>query len=205
MQVGGRTLLAHVVDAVEACAAVEAFVLTVPQDGEEDVASAARSPKLASLVAGGRERQDSVAAGLAAIPAEFQVVVVHDVARPFATPALYEAVIAALDEPVGGRTADGAVPLVPGPDTLKRVDDGIVLETLDRTKVLAAQTPQAFRREALEEAHRMAREQGFVATDDAALLERAGFRVVAVVGEPLNFKVTRPEDLARAEAVTRRG
>ncbi len=104
-----------------------------------------------------------------------------------------------------GRTADGAVPLIPGPDTLKRVEDGIVLETLDRTRVLAAQTPQAFRRSALEEAHRLAREQGFEGTDDASLLERAGFRVAAVPGEPLNFKITKPEDLARAEAVSGRG
>ena len=205
MQVGGRTLLARAIETVEACPAVEAFVVTVPPGAEGDLAPSARSEKLLSLVAGGRERQDSVEAGLAMIPSRFDVVVCHDVARPFATPALYQVVLHALERRVEGRTADGAVPLIPGPDTLKRVEDGIVLETLDRTRVLAAQTPQAFRRSALEEAHRLAREQGFEGTDDASLLERAGFRVAAVPGEPLNFKITKPEDLARAEAVSGRG
>ena len=172
---------------------------------EVDIMTEAGPSMSLRAAAGGTERQDSVRAALELVPAEYDVVICHDVARPFAEPALFDTVLDALDRPIGGRAADGAVPVVPGPDTLKRVDDGVVLETLDRTKVLAAQTPQAFRRQALEEAHRLARDQGFTGTDDAALLERAGFRVAAVEGDARNFKVTVPEDLARAEGVVRDG
>jgi 2-C-methyl-D-erythritol 4-phosphate cytidylyltransferase / 2-C-methyl-D-erythritol 2,4-cyclodiphosphate synthase len=200
VEVGGRSLVAWAVAAVDACAEIAAFVLTVPA-GEssareaEALAREASSDKLAAVVAGGGTRQASVRLGLEAVPGHFERVVCHDVARPFARPELFSAVLAALED------ADGAVPVVPASDTLKRVAHGRVLETIDRGEVASAQTPQAFRRAALDDAHRRVAGEPEDATDDAVLLERAGFTVAAVPGDPDNLKVTVASDLRRAEAV----
>lgn len=148
-------------------------------------------------VAGGSTRSASVRAGLEAAPADAAVIVVHDAARPLAGPALFERVIAAVRA-----GADGAVPGVPVPDTIKRVDpaDGLVLETLDRPALRAIQTPQAFAAGALRRAHA----GGGDATDDAALVEGAGGRVMVVEGDPSNLKITGPEDMVRAEELLTR-
>src|SRR5207237_1792345 len=97
------------------------------------------------------------------------------------------------------RGVQGVVPVVPSPDTVKRVREGLVIETVSRDELGLVQTPQAFTAEALVDAHRRAQLTGLEATDDAMLLEAAGFRVAAVEGDPSNFKVTTPEDLRRAE------
>jgi 2-C-methyl-D-erythritol 4-phosphate cytidylyltransferase len=141
------------------------------------------------VVAGGGTRSASVRAGLAAVPEGAAVVVVHDAARPGASPGLFAAVVAAVRE-----GADAAVPGVPVVDTIKRVVDGVV-ETLDRSQLVAVQTPQAFRATALRAAHA----GGGEATDDGALVEAAGGRVVIVPGEPDNVKVTTPADLERLD------
>jgi 2-C-methyl-D-erythritol 4-phosphate cytidylyltransferase len=141
------------------------------------------------VVAGGGTRSASVRAGLAAVPEGAAVVVVHDAARPGASPGLFAAVVAAVRE-----GADAAVPGVPVVDTIKRVVDGVV-ETLDRSQLVAVQTPQAFRAAALRAAHA----GGGEATDDGALVEAAGGRVVIVPGEPDNVKVTTPADLERLD------
>ena len=148
-------------------------------------------------VAGGASRSESVRAGLAAVPTDTAVVVVHDAARPLAEPALFERVIAAVRA-----GADGAVPGVPVPDTIKRVDPSgeRVLETLERAALRAVQTPQAFAADVLRRAHA----GGGEATDDAALVEAAGATVVVVDGDPANLKVTGPDDLARAEMLLSR-
>lgn len=150
------------------------------------------------VVAGGSTRQESVARGLAEVPAEARWVVCHDAARPLAREQLFRAVVAALDQ------ADGAIPVVASPDTVKRVRDGCVIETLPRQEIGLAQTPQGFRAGALREAHLRARDEGLDGTDDAMLLERAGFRVVAVPGDVDNFKVTSPSDFHRAAAILER-
>jgi 2-C-methyl-D-erythritol 4-phosphate cytidylyltransferase len=138
-------------------------------------------------VAGGASRSASVRAGLAAVPDDADVICVHDAARPFASVELYERVIAAV---VGG--ADAAVPAVSVADTIKVVDaSGVVVATPDRSTLVAVQTPQAFRRAALVEAHAAAGD----ATDDAALVEAAGGRVVVVDGHVDNRKITVPADL----------
>lgn len=196
--VGGRSLVAWAVAAVEACPQIDAFVLTVPGEDAaagEAIAREAASDKLSAVVAGGPTRQASVRLGLDAVPRRFERIVCHDVARPFARPGLFSAVLAAL------AGADGAVPVLPAADTLKRVAGDRVVGTIDRDEVVAAQTPQAFRRDALEDAHRRAGEASVESTDDAALLERAGYAVAAVPGDPDNFKVTVAADLRRAEAV----
>lgn len=138
-------------------------------------------------VPGGPTRSASVRAGLAAVPDDAEVICVHDAARPLATKELYEAVIEAV---LAG--ADGAVPGIPVADTIKVIDaTGQVLSTPDRATLVAAQTPQAFRAERLRAAHA----GGADGTDDAALVEAIGGRVVVVPGDPANLKITRPADL----------
>jgi 2-C-methyl-D-erythritol 4-phosphate cytidylyltransferase len=142
------------------------------------------------VVAGGSTRSASVRAGLAAVPTDAEVVVVHDAARPLASPALFRAVV---DAVVAG--ADGAIPGIPMPDTVKRVHDGLVTATLDRGDLVAVQTPQAFRAGALRRAHEGEPE----ATDDAGLIEALRLSVAVVPGEEHNLKITTPEDLVAAE------
>lgn len=143
-------------------------------------------------VAGGHTRSESVRAGLAAVPAEATVICVHDAARPLATAGLYERVVAAV---VDG--ADAAVPGVAVTDTIKVVDHGRVVATPDRSTLVAVQTPQAFRADVLRAAHGA----DATATDDAALVEAAGGRVVVVEGEADNVKITRADDLDRVRRV----
>jgi 2-C-methyl-D-erythritol 4-phosphate cytidylyltransferase len=168
-------------------AACEGVVAVLPADHLGAVL-----PPGMTAVAGGVSRSESVRAGLAAVPDDVSVIVVHDAARPLADEALFERVIAAVRA-----GADGAVPGVPVPDTIKRVDPsaGEVVETLVREELRAVQTPQAFKADVLRFAHA----RGGEATDDAALVEAAGGRVVVVEGDPGNLKVTGPDDLVRAE------
>ncbi len=163
----------------------DGVVLVVPADHVEDDAPAADV-----VVVGGGTRSGSVRAGLAVVPADADVVVVHDAARPFAAPALFEAVVAAVRA-----GADGAVPAVALADTIKRVADGRVVATLDRDQLVAVQTPQAFAAAALRRANDGAGE----ATDDAALVEAHGGRVVVVPGDPANTKITLRTDLGPGE------
>lgn len=146
-------------------------------------------------VAGGSTRSASVRAGLARVPADCDVVCIHDAARPLASVELFRSVLAAV---VDDDRVDGAVPGLPVADTIKVVDDdGAVVSTPDRSSLLAVQTPQAFRAGALRRAH----ESGGDGTDDASLVEAAGGRVVAVPGEPDNRKITNPDDLVWARSV----
>ncbi len=137
-------------------------------------------------VAGGSSRSESVRCGLAAVPATATIICVHDAARPLASAELYGRVVDAVR---GG--ADGAVPGVAVTDTVKVVDGGAVTATLDRATLVAVQTPQAFRAGILRAAH----EGNGAATDDAALVEALGGRVVVVSGEPSNRKITEIDDL----------
>lgn len=150
-------------------------------------------------VAGGATRSASVRAGLAAVPADAEVVCVHDAARPLASAAMYHRVISAV-----ASGADAAIPAVAVADTIKVIDPstadgtiiGVVTSTPDRSTLVAVQTPQAFRADALRAAH----ESGSDATDDAALVEASGGRVVVVEGDPLARKITTPDDLAWARS-----
>jgi 2-C-methyl-D-erythritol 4-phosphate cytidylyltransferase len=183
-RLGEKRVLDWSLDAARAAA--DGVVLVVP-------ASELGRPEAADVVvAGGATRSASVRAGLAAVPDAATVVVVHDAARPAASAALFRAVIAAVLD-----GADGALPGLPVVDTVKRVLDGVVVETLDRGELVAVQTPQAFRAAVLRAAHA----RGGDATDDGALVEAAGGRVVVVPGDPDNVKVTSPDDLARTRSV----
>lgn len=146
---------------------------------------------------GGRERQESVWNGLEDMPEEVRIVVVHDAARPLVTDETIERVIAKAREGVG---AIAALPVV---DTLKEVDEsGTILRTVPRAGLWRAQTPQAFPREQLERAHVDAKRANTSATDDAALLERLGLRVVVVRGSERALKITDESDFLRADALS---
>lgn len=148
-----------------------------------------------SVTAGGAERSDSVAAGLAALPAGCTVVLVHDAARPFVEHGLITAVAAV------ARQGEGAVPAIPVGDTLKEVapdSGGRIVRTVPRAGLYRAQTPQGFPRRVLEQAHAQARPGGS-ATDDALLVEQAGVPVRVVPGSAHNFKITTEDDLRIAE------
>lgn len=174
---------------------VETVVVLPPEDVE------APPDWLAALsvtrVAGGAERGDSVWNGLSALSARAATVLIHDAARPLVTRAVIDRVLEA--------ARDGAViPAVPVTDTVKEADErGFVRTTPDRARLRLAQTPQGFPLALILDAHRRARAEGWTATDDAALCERLGIPVRIVEGEPTNLKVTRPEDLAVAEAMAR--
>lgn len=160
-------------------------VLVVPADVVEQ-----DEPLAGAVVAGGATRSASVRAGLAAVPDDAEVIVVHDAARPAAAPAVWARVLAAVEA-----GADAAVPAVPVTDTLRAVGGA----TVDRARFVAVQTPQAFRSAALRGAH-AAEPEG---TDDASLVEAGGGRVVVVDGDPANIKITTPVDLALAELLCR--
>jgi 2-C-methyl-D-erythritol 4-phosphate cytidylyltransferase len=188
LPLGGRTVAEL---SVAACRAVCArVVLVVPAGARTDLDHGADV-----VVEGGATRAASVRAGLGALGPDASVVVVHDAARPLARPELFESVVAALI-----RTgAAGAICAVAVSDTVKRVvEDGsecVVAETLERRELVAVQTPQAFTVEALRAAHDGSPD----ATDDAALVEACGGRVVVVDGDPDNLKLTTPADLERAQ------
>lgn len=146
-------------------------------------------------VPGGARRRDSVSAGLDALTSGSPIVLIHDAARPLAGAGLIGAVVAAITT----TGAQGAIPAIPVTDTIKRRDGGRVVETVDRSDLVAVQTPQGFRTGALLDAHRSFPTDD--ATDDAALVERNGGTVVIVDGERANLKITFPGDLAIAEAI----
>ncbi len=175
---GGRRLLDW---AVDAATGVSEGVVVVVTPAHADRGEG---------IAGGATRSDSVRRGLDHVPDGATIICVHDGARPLATSALFERVIGAVRN-----GADAGVPGLPVADTVKEVDEGgAVVATLDRSRLVTVQTPQAFRAEVLRKAHA---DEGD-ATDDASLVERLGGHVVVVEGEPGNTKVTVPEDLERA-------
>ncbi len=186
--------------AARAFSAAGALVAVVPAE-EIPAAREILQPvaNLAAVVAGGATRADSVEAGLAAAPKGFVgIVLVHDAARALVEPALVEAVAAA------ARRTGAAIPVLPVVDTIKRLSDGRVVETIDRSTLGAAQTPQGFRYGLLVEAYARARKDGALLTDEAMAVERMGEPVEAVAGSARNLKITTPADLRRAEDLLRR-
>lgn len=163
----------------------DGVVLVVPADVVDDP-----EPEVDAVVAGGDTRSASVRNGLAAVPDDVEVVVVHDAARPVPVPGVWERVLGAVAD-----GADAAVPAVAITDTLRHVDG----HTVDRAGLVGVQTPQGFRARSLRAAHA----GGADATDDAALVEAVGGRVVLVEGDPANLKITTPVDLSFAELLCR--
>jgi 2-C-methyl-D-erythritol 4-phosphate cytidylyltransferase len=190
VEVAGRPMYEWSVIACEDSSRIERTVLAVPPGEAESFTVAA-----AVVVEGGATRSDSVAAGLEV--AESDIVVIHDAARPMVTPELFDAAISAL---AGDSDLDGVIVAAPVSDTVKQVGpDGLVSRTLDRSELMAARTPQVFRREALVKA--FAAGDLASATDDASLVEAAGGRVAAIELPGPNPKVTWPTDLDVVEAL----
>ena len=194
-----RPLLAYAVGTVARVPHLRSLVVVAPEghaDPEDPLWQGVELPPGTVVVPGGAERTDSVAAGLEALDAACDVVLVHDAARCLTPLVVFERVVDAVR---GG--AAGAVPGLPLVDTVKTVDaTGRITGTPDRAGMRAVQTPQGFEREVLLTAYR----SGLQATDDAALVERCGDHVVVVEGDPLAFKVTTPDDLDRAERLLTR-
>lgn len=190
-----RPLVAHAVHAFEHCRLVDEVILVCQPTRVEEASrlfAEAGLRKLSRVVAGGARRQESVARGLAHIGGG--IVAVHDGARPLVTPELIAAAIEALPG------WDGVVAAMRATDTVKEADaDGAVRATLDRDSVWLAQTPQVFDAAVLKEALTVAERDGVTATDDAALVERLGWRVRVIEGTADNIKITTPTDLERAE------
>jgi 2-C-methyl-D-erythritol 4-phosphate cytidylyltransferase len=191
----GRTLLASSLAVFDDHPGIDGIICVVPA-GYEDRATLVvddlLADKVSAAVAGAATRAGSVSEGLVAVPESAAFVLVHDAARPLVTSGVIDRVLAGL-----ATGAEAVIPGVPLADTVKRVAGGRVIETLRRDELVAVQTPQGFPRAVLAEA--LAAEfEG--ATDCASLVERLGRAVTVVEGDPGNFKITTPEDLARAES-----
>ena len=200
LTLGGLPLLVHSLRVFEASDVVSAVVLAAPQADldycRREIVDQYGLKKVVRIVAGGAERQDSVRLGLAAVEHDAGIVLVHDAVRPFLTVTMIAQVVEA------AARHGAAIVAIPMRDTVKRAGaDGLIEETVDRKPLWLAQTPQAFTRALLEEAHAKALQNGFRATDDAQLVEQLGHRVAIVEGSTDNVKITRPEDLAMSESI----
>jgi 2-C-methyl-D-erythritol 4-phosphate cytidylyltransferase len=194
-RLGGRPLLAESLERLEASAWVDAIVLVAPEEWEEPAILLSEElgcGKVSSCVTGGPTRAESVRLGVAEVPDDAAAILVHDAARPLLSDEVVERVVAAL-----GEGWDGAVPGLPIPDTVKRVEGDRVVETLDRRELVTVQTPQAFVASVLREA--LAGEIAG-ASDCASLVEARGGRVKVVEGDLRLLKVTSGEDLALVES-----
>jgi 2-C-methyl-D-erythritol 4-phosphate cytidylyltransferase/2-C-methyl-D-erythritol 2,4-cyclodiphosphate synthase len=193
VRLDGATLLERSLHSVQGMRHAADPILVVPADRVDEAAAIAVAVfgRAARVVPGGETRQQSVAAGLAALADDVEVVLVHDAARALTSPALFDAVVEAVVE-----TGHGVIPGLPVSDTIKRVaGDGSVHETVDRSTLSAVQTPQGFPREQLLAAYASATTDE---TDDAGLVAAAGFAVTVLPGEAQAFKITTPSDLQRA-------
>jgi 2-C-methyl-D-erythritol 4-phosphate cytidylyltransferase len=196
LDLAGRPLLVHSLLVFEATPEVTSVVVVLPDEVPDFVRGAIALPKVVSVTTGGAIRQASLAEGLACLPEETEVVVVHDAARPLVSPGLVGASLEALAD------WDGVVVAVPVEDAVKEVSStSEIVRARTRSGLWRAQTPQVFLREALEDALARADAEGLVADDCSELATRAGYRVRVVPGDPWNLKVTRPQDLALCERI----
>jgi len=205
IELAGRAILMRTLDAAAACPLVERIVVAVsPEDviaTEELIAPEREELRVAAVVAGGPRRQETVRLALEALPDSVEVVAIHDGVRPFVPHEVFSAAI------VAARRTGAACVALPVKETLKRVtgecgtSNPVIGETVDRSDLWGAQTPQAFRAADLRRLLSEAARDGVEVTDDTQLFDRAGLRVEAVRGDARNIKITTPEDLAMAEAI----
>ena len=197
--IAGKPMLLHSVQTFMARADVAVVVVVLPKSHAADPPPWLFQCDIDRLLVsvGGRERTESVFNGLEDMPEEVRFVAIHDAARPLVSDEMVERVIAE------ARKGHGAVPALPVVDTLKEVDgEGRIVRTVDRAHLWRVQTPQAFPRQMIEEAHRAARTDRVDATDDAGLCERIGLPVVVVRGSERALKITEEPDFARADALS---
>ncbi len=199
-ELGGKPILVHTLQRIEQSDAIGSIVLVVPADHKgwaEQLVQKFQFAKVSKVIAGGKERQDSVLAGLKVLAAEVELVLVHDGVRPFVPVAVIENCLQEAEK------SGAAMAAVPVKDTLKSVSSRKVIEkTISRDGVWQAQTPQAVSKSLLIKAYALAAEkENFTATDEAGLLELLGHPVKVVQGSEQNIKITRPEDLMLAKAI----
>ena len=199
LKLNGITILEHTLKPFILCPSIKGIVIVAENNIVEHISKIIHniSDKNKSLlvVKGGLERQDSVSNGLEAVPEDIDVVVIHDAVRPFITADL-------ITECAQSALKNGAVTVMrPINETVKVISDTIVQETLDRSKLWITQTPQAFRRELIIEAHKCARNKKYTGTDDCMLVEHLGYPVHIIEGNDMNIKITTPADLKIAGTI----
>ena len=196
LDLGGSALVVRVLERLGPLGLAERAIITAPPQYAAEFQGLLEKAFPGSgirVIHGGAERQESVGLGLDALDETTGIVVIHDAARPFVP---IESVRTSMDAASVHGAATVAVPVV---DTILTGDEAGFLEsTPDRRMLWACQTPQTFQVDVIRQAHRMAREEGFLGTDDATLVRRYGGRVKLVMGSPMNFKITTPFDLALA-------
>ncbi|AJE02018.1 2-C-methyl-D-erythritol 4-phosphate cytidylyltransferase [Geobacter pickeringii] len=196
----GMPILAHTLSVFEKAPFVDGIFVVIPEDEiafcREQVVEHYGFTKVRRIVAGGKERQQSVLNGLRAMEGtpDDDVVLIHDGVRPFVTADILSRAAAMAAE------SDGALVAVPAKDTVKMVSDGVITATPPRETLWLAQTPQAFRYGVIRAAHEVADAERFLGTDDAMLVERLGRQVRVVLGDYRNIKITTPEDMILAGA-----
>ena len=204
VEIGGKPILTWSVEAFDAVGDIGLIVIVCPAERQGEYLSKAVDPfSFATpivVAAAGSTRQESAFSGLELVPEEFEYVVMHDGARPLISADLIAHTVATLK---GNIDADGAVVAHPAIDTLKVVENGVIVGTPDRSVFWNAQTPQVFRAGIYRRAHALALSDGFVGTDDSSLIERLGGRVLVVEGKRDNIKLTVPEDYLMLVAAVR--
>jgi 2-C-methyl-D-erythritol 4-phosphate cytidylyltransferase len=205
LKLAGIPVLARTLLNIQAVPEVGEIVLVVNGDdlgrAEKDIVEAFCLTKVRRIIEGGEWRQESVFRALRSLSSGVESIVVHDGARPLATPDLFSRVIRVLEE----CDCEGVISAIPVVDTVKEVEGGWVARTPERRRLWAVQTPQCFSSFALMDAHEKASQEGVWATDDAALLERYRYSVRVVEGELTNLKITFPRDMIIAEALLQKG
>ena len=199
----GKEILAHTVEKFEHAENIRDIVLVTGQDSLQDVQDMAQEygwQKIISVVAGGKERQDSVWNGLLAVSEDTEIVLIHDGVRPFVTEDILNLSIETAVE-MGGCVAG-----VPAKDTIKVCNsENISVDTPDRSTLWQIQTPQTFQKERIVKAYKQAKDAGFIGTDDASLAEYGGYPVKVIMGSYRNIKITTQEDLLIGEAFLKEG
>ena len=200
LALGGQPIILHALLALQHSPVIDEVILAVPQNELEycltEIVARHHFTKVTKVVPGGKERQDSVRHALEQVHEDVEIVLVHDAVRPFLTDRMVEEVVTV------ARTKGAAIVALPMKDTVKQVGaDRVIERTVDRQTLWLAQTPQAFRRDWLLEAHRKAHAEGVHATDDAYLVEWFGHPVSVVEGSGDNIKITRPEDMMIGDAI----
>lgn len=194
----GKEILAHTVEKFEKAEKIRDIILVTGEDSLQDVQDMTQEygwKKIRSIVAGGKERQDSVWNGLQEVSVDAEIVLIHDGVRPFVTEDILDVSMETALE-MGGCVAG-----VPAKDTIKVCNsENIAVDTPDRSTLWQIQTPQTFRRELIMKAYEQAKEDGFVGTDDASLAEYSGYPVKVIMGSYRNIKITTKEDLLIGEA-----
>lgn len=205
VQIAGKPVLTWSAEAFDAVGDIGLIVIVCPEDRAEEYLKRAIDPfpfvTPVTVAPSGPSRQESAFSGLEYVPEDYEFVILHDGARPLVKPSLIAHTIATVK---GNLDCDGAVVAHPAFDTLKVVEDGVVVGTPDRRVFWNAQTPQCFRAGIYRRAHAAALSDGFVGTDDSSLIERLGGRVLVVEGKRDNIKLTVPEDYDLLEAAVRK-